>query len=165
MSTILELTQQQQDIRDRIFFEDDENAIENLNAELETLCTSIEHKLKFLTDLWLELDLDADAKREVARSTQKRAQIAENKAARLRDFIDEMMLQADIKRIDGKYCGFSRTTSEKLVINAPDDQIPAQYHKPPKPPEIDRGAIKAALKDGLEVYGCELVKMPTLRKT
>ena len=162
MSTILELTKEQQKIKDELFFEDDEQEIESLMIAFNQVSGTIENKIKLMIDIHFELELQAEARREVARVTQKRAITAENKAKRLKDFICEVMAEQELKRVDGVYRGFSRYQRETLVVNVDPDFLPDQYLRH-KEPEINRSLLTQELKNGAIVDGCALVKVDTLR--
>jgi hypothetical protein len=164
MSTILELTEKQKKLKDQIFFEDDEILLGQLIREAVQTLHTIENKLQFAADIQFELELEADAKREAARVTQKRAITAENKANRLKEFILEVMSEQGLKRIDGVYRGLSRCQRETLIVRD-ETKIPSAFFMP-QPAKLLKSELNNAIKQHLidaELCGCEMATVDYLR--
>ena len=112
MGRVHDLTEEQQKLQDQIFFldETDEDYKEQFEAIMSKQLAnskSLEHILEYLSDVLLELKSDATAKREVARSTQKRAITSENKYSNLKEYIYGVMDANKVNKVEGKFGSLS----------------------------------------------------------
>lgn len=120
--------------------------------KLDELLMMREEKLENLT-LWVkELKAEADAIKAEEKALAERRQAKERKAESLKKYLDEALAG---QKFETSRCVVSFRKSQK--VNITDfDKIPDDYLRY-KTPEPDKAAIKAAIKDGLTVEGCELV--------
>lgn len=120
--------------------------------KLDELLMMREEKLENLT-LWVkELKAEADAIKAEEKALAERRQAKERKAESLKKYLDEALAG---QKFETSRCVVSFRKSQKVEITD-FDKIPDDYLRY-KTPEPDKTAIKAAIKDGLTVEGCELV--------
>lgn len=125
--------------------------------KLDGLLMMREEKLENLT-LWVkELKAEADAIKAEEKALAERRQAKERKAESLKKYLDEALAG---QKFETSRCVVSFRKSQKVEITD-FDKIPDDYLRY-KTPEPDKTAIKAAIKDGLTVEGCELVDSVTM---
>lgn len=109
--------------------------------------------------LWIkDLEADADSIRAEEKSLAERRRVLENKAESLRRFLGYAVGEGN--RFQTARCAVSWRKSESVKVNYEllrMDSLCDNYLKY-KDPEADKAAIKAAIKDGIPVMGCELVQ-------
>lgn len=167
--SLYELSQQQQEILDYLYFlnlDEDSQERNFFNAKLNQIRGSAESKVEFLSTLLLESKQISEARREAEKRATKRKKVSENIESRLRDKILEVMQTFNIKKVEGQFANVSRYQMKKLcnmdnfdVTTLPDDLkivIPQEI----LPIKI---AILNRLKDGEEFEGLYLVETDCLR--
>jgi len=167
MAKIYDLTVEQQDLIDQLFWldsedEDDVTEILRLERNLSKIRESAENTVEFLAGIYLELRAIADARKEATRKAAKRQKTAENAEQRLKDKLLEIMQIFDIKKVSGDLCDV-RTQYGPAALVVDDeldprvlplefvDIIPQHY-------KMKNKEIKEFLKDGGELEGCHLVQ-------
>lgn len=84
----------------------------------------------------------------------------EKRAEWLREYVRGAMEHTGIKQIECPHFRITLRANPESVDVFDAAQVPAQYLKTPEPPPpaLDKTAIKAALKDGVDVPGARLVR-------
>ena len=124
---------------------------EDIYAEFEALQMEKDEKVENIA-LWIkDLKSDADAIKAEAKTLTDRAKAAENKAERLKAFLTDVLAGATFKtpRVAISY----RNTEAVEIIDV--DRVPPEFLRL-KDPEVDKTAVKAAIKEGRLVPGCGL---------
>lgn len=117
-------------------------------------------KIENIACWYKELLSFADALKEQKNSFAQREKAARNKAESLKTFLTEYL---DGKKFETPTVVLSYRKSEAVefngenIYNVPDDYL--KY----KDPELDKTAVKKALKAGMEVPGCQLVARNNLQ--
>ena len=112
--TIYELTQQQQELLDTLFF-DDENE-ELLLQQIAQIKGTVEHKLEYLSKILMEAKA-VEASREDALARAETRYIQSTCATqRLKEFMRESMINFDIKRIKTDDCTVSIQKGRESVF-------------------------------------------------
>lgn len=83
---------------------------------------------------------------------------AEKKAARFENYVLEIMLKHNIKKKDTPVGVLKVTTGETTVYNGTTDDLEDRFIRTKVTKDIDKTAIKKALKSGETIAGAELVK-------
>lgn len=102
--------------------------------------------------LWIKnLAAEAKALREEEKAFAERRKRAENKAESLKRYLDSILQGEAVKTT--KFAVSYRKSEQAIV----DDllKIPEEYLKY-KDPDVDKTAIKAAIKSGAEIPGCHI---------
>ena len=126
---------------------------------LETLTLARDEKLEGLALYCKNCDAEAKAIREEEKTLAERRRVLENKAARAKTFLEEQL--AGEKFQTAKVAVNYR--SSKAVEITDEESFWAYAFKHPgfirqKQPEADKTAIGAALKNGQEIPGAELIE-------
>jgi len=176
MTTLYELSIQQQDLLDKLYWLDsgDEEAVD-IEADLEKIYGSVEYKLNFLSTLLLEAKTLTENRKAAVKKAQDRLKTSENAEARLKEFIKTQMEVFDIKKIAGEHCNISYCAGRESVSldgsekksysaevgfdcsNLPEDCYEVVTVMIPK-----KDNIKAHLENGEVIQGAEIVKKPYL---
>ncbi len=167
MGKILDLTEEQKKLDDELFFLDEtsidyQEKFEAIMSKQMSNNNSLKNMLSFLSDVLLENKQDAESKRNVARSTQKRAITSENKFKNLHSFIHGVMMDNGINKIEGKYGTLSLRKGIEVAF------IPDDYNLSELPEELvnyqpeswtpKKNDIKKFLKEGGELDGIALLR-------
>lgn len=167
MGRILDLTKEQEQLQDQIFFldetEDDyKEEFDALMAKQLSNNNSLVHMLEYLSDVLLELKADSEAKRKVAQSTQKRAITSENKYSNLKEFIHGVMTSNDISKVEGKFGSLSLRVGKEVAF------IPEDFECKNLPEKLvtyveeswtpKKNDLNKYLKDGNTIEGIALLR-------
>jgi hypothetical protein len=117
---IYELTQQQKDLLDILFWEDDEDKQSAINDALAKIDCEITQKLAYLSDILAESRAITEAREEAKRSAERRFKSALNAEARLEELILETMKQFNIKKVSGKHKNVTLCQGKEAIVY-PDD--------------------------------------------
>lgn len=120
--------------------------------KLETLLMERDAKLENIACWIKDIKAECDSIKAEEKALAERRQAKERKAESLRKYLDEALAG---QKFETPRCVVSFRKSQKVEITD-FDKIPDDYLRY-KTPEPDKTAIKAAIKDGLTVEGCELV--------
>ena len=82
----------------------------------------------------------------------------EKKASRFENYVLEIMLKHNIKKKDTPVGVLKVTTGEKTLYNGTKDDLEDRFIRTKVTKDIDKTAIKKALKSGETIAGAELVK-------
>lgn len=120
--------------------------------KLETLLMERDAKLENIACWIKDIKAECESIKAEEKALTERRQAKEHKAESLRKYLDEALAG---QKFETPRCVVSFRKSQKVEITD-FDKIPDDYLRY-KTPEPDKTAIKAAIKDGLTVEGCELV--------
>ena len=134
MSNIYELTQEQHQLLDALFWDDeDQDAIHRLNA----VDGEITRKLAYLTDLYAETKAVSAIRKtaldEAKKRLDKQLKQSERAEERLKNYIHSAMLAAGIKKIEGRITSVQLVKHEVVLFGERFDytQIPDEFIKQP----------------------------------
>jgi hypothetical protein len=167
MITIYDLSIEQQDILDDLFWEDNEEAKVRLQWKLSNIYGTVEQKIKCLTGILIETKAIENARKESVLNSQRRLKTAENAHNRIKQFILDAMVEFNIKRVDGELCGVTHYLSAGSVVFEPGfnyQSLPAECKKViPESIEPIKSEVKKLLLEGEEIPGVMIVKNEILR--
>lgn len=151
--TLYELTEAMQNFD----FDIDEETGEILNeSELEQIQMERNEKLKNCVFYYKNMKAEADALKAEKVNLQKRQQVAEKKAERMKEYLAFCLNGEKFEPKDDVRVKVTYRKSEAVECNdwtkVPDDYL--RY----KDPELDKTKIKKAIKAGTKVEGCKLVE-------
>jgi Siphovirus Gp157 len=124
---------------------------------------SAEDIIKWLSNIYVEADATAKARKERAKAMAEQAKTAENATARLKDKILSTMLTFDIKKIETPLINFRISDGRESIFINPDadfSQWPDFLVKTKIEP--DKTEAKKFILDGNELSGAFIVKKPFL---
>ncbi len=110
--------------------------------------------------LRLQSDLVAACKEEAKRLTAK---AAENRLTWLKEHYTTALRTNGLKKVSGRVYTISVRESESVAVTAQPGVLPELYIRRKVTEEPDKPVIKEALKAGIAVPGCELVKTYSLQ--
>lgn len=125
--------------------------------QLEALMMERSEKLENIACWIKDIKSECDSIKAEEKALAERRQAKERKAESLKKYLDEALAG---QKFETSRCVVSFRKSQKVEITD-FDKIPDDYLRY-KTPEPDKTAIKAAIKDGLTVEGCELVDSVTM---
>ena len=111
--------------------------------------------------LRLQSDLVAACKEEAKRLAAK-AKAAESRLAWLKEHYTTALRTNGLKKVSGRVYTISIRESESVAVTAQPGTLPPLYIRTKVIEEPDKPVIKEALKAGIAVPGCELVKTYSL---
>lgn len=134
---------------------DNEEATEDEFMDtLNAINDALEVKVDNICRLCKYLDAKAKVYKEETKRLTAMARQAENRAASMKRYLDEQLKLMDIERMDTKlFKLFYRKSDTLKVLNI--NLVPDVYKKVTV--DVDKMAIKAAIKAGKEIDGAELV--------
>ena len=164
MPSIIELSEEKQNLIDTLFFADVDDDSENdiIKARLDAIQGTAKQKLSYLSTVLVEIKLNESARKEARDKAQKRYQTAVNAESKLREYIKETMLEFGISKIEGEYANLGIQKGRETVF-IPDtfdaSQLPQELFKyTPESFEPRRVDITRILKEGTDVCGLELLR-------
>lgn len=106
------------------------------------------------------LEANAAAIREAEKQMAERRKAMENRAERIREYLQNCMEMAGVSKIDCPHFALSIKANPPAVEIYEPGLIPAQFmvQPPPPPATPDKAAIKAAIKANEDVPGARLVQ-------
>lgn len=105
----------------------------------------------------------AEACKEEAKRLASKAKAAESRLAALKGLYVSTMLSNGLKKVAGNAYTVSIRESESVAVTAQIETLPDIYRRTKITIEPEKALIKEALKGGLNVPGCELVKTYSLQ--
>lgn len=125
---------------------------------LEGLAGTLEIKATNVAAFVRNLESSAEAIKAAEGEMAKRRKAIENRAARVRQYLQENMERVGILKIESPYFALTiRKNPPSVVIDA-ESQIPGEFYKlpPVPPPALDKKAVADAIKSGREVPGAHM---------
>lgn len=125
---------------------------------LDGLAGDIEQKAIQIAKMIRNLEAEEEAIRKAVDDMVKRANAADARAAHLREYLRQNLLQAGIKKVACPYFVISIKATPASVVIDDEKMIRGDLMVWPSapPPRPDKRAIAAALKAGEEVQGAHL---------
>ena len=143
-------------------FEIDEETGEILNAdELDRIQMDRDEKLKNCVYYYKNMKAEADALKVEKMNLQKRQQIAEHKAERMKQYLAFCLDGEKFEPEDDVRVRVTYRKSES--VECPDIHMVDDDYLRYKEPELDKAKIKKAIKAGTTVVGCTLVEKQNIQ--
>lgn len=167
MSKIYQLTEDQRDILDRLYFldendEEDVKEIEYLNKKLSEIHVSAERTIEFLSGIWLETRAINAQRKEAKQRAERRLKTAENAEERIKNRILTIMETFDIKKVSGDLCDIRMQLSPGSIVYDESfnvDLLPSYCVKViPEERKPIAAEVKKYLEDGESIPGVSIVK-------
>lgn len=156
MTTLYQLTT---DFSDLMECDDDIS-----NALADIVAGQIEHKAENVCKFLTVLETTAEQFRAEEKRISAARKALENKAERVKEYIKESMLNADIEKLSAGTFKLSVSLSPGSVSIDDIASIPARFLTViPEQYQPDKAAIKAAIKAGEDVPGAHIEAGYTLR--
>jgi len=133
---------------------------QTLADTLEGLGGELEVKAQNVVMFARNLEATAAAIKEAEAQMATRRKAIENRAAGLRAYVLTSMQVARVQKIECPFFKLGIQANPPAVDVYEPGLIPTEFmkQKPPPPPEVDKTAIKDAIKAGQEVPGARLVQ-------
>ena len=127
---------------------------------LDELRAPLEAKAVHVAMVARNLEATAEEIRAAVADMERRSAAMEARAERVRAYLRDCMIRAGISRIESAHLVLSVRDNPPAVVVDDASLIPAQYMRTPEPPppEPDKRAIAAALRDGADIPGVHLVR-------
>lgn len=125
---------------------------------LQGLSGDLEVKAQNVVMFAKNLEATAIAIKEAETQMAARRKAIENRAAGLRSYVLTSMQVAGVTKIECPYFRVAVQNNPPSVDVYEPGLVPSEFmkQKPPPPPEVDKTAIKEAIKAGREVPGAKL---------
>lgn len=132
---------------------------------LESLGGDLEEKCKNTAFVVRNLEAAAAQIGEAIKDMSARAAQLEKNAERVRQYLLDNMIFADVKKLETPYFVLSVRENPPKVIVDDETQIPGEYFAdpPPKPKNLDRKLVAQAIKDGHAVPGAHVERGMSLQ--
>ena len=157
---LYELTAEYKNILDLIEIDDSEGlklALEQLDGEIET---KVENSVKVIKSI----EGDILALKEEEKRLAGRRKALENKISSMKEYIEHNLNFIDDKKVKTTLFTVAMQNNKKSVNILNEEVIPEEYVKTVTTTSIDKVALYEAMeKQGLEIYGVELVQTQSLR--
>lgn len=133
---------------------------QTLADTLEGMSGELEVKAQNVVMFARNLESTAAAIKEAEAQMAARRKAIENRAAGLRSYVLTSMQVAGVQKIECPFFKLAIQNNPPAVDVFEPGLIPAEFmkQKPPPPPEVDKTAIKEAIKAGREVPGAKLTQ-------
>lgn len=105
----------------------------------------------------------AEACKEEARRLTAKAKAAESRLAWLKEHYTTTLRNSGLKTVSGSAYTISVRESVAVAVTARVDELPELYCRTKTTREPDKAVIKEALKEGLDIPGCALMKTYSLQ--
>lgn len=173
MSSIFELTLEQQQLLDSLYWDsEDQESLDRLNK----VRGHIEYKLSYLTDILAEARAEVATRKtaldEAKKRLEKRYKCAVSAEERVKKYLLESMVNAGIDKIEGRFINVRSIPHDAPKYTDefnPENLLPVTYEGDPlvkKNVEYklsDRMIVKA-IKGGYEIHGVFVVNEPFLKE-
>ena len=136
--------------------DDEQTIIDTIEAESYPL----EHKAQSVAYAVKNLEATAAAIKQAEAEMAARRKAIENRAKRLKEYTQTCMEIAGVSKIECPHFALTVRANPESVDIFEEALIPAIYMRQPAPPPPapDKAAIKAAIKEGIDVPGAMLVR-------
>ena len=127
------------------------------SSNLDELEAALDAKIEACCIVVKETEAEAEAIKAEEKRLKARRERKEKEAARLREYVQRCMEQSGARKIDTpRVCVTSR--SSKYVNVYDEAKVPRMFTE-----SVDKEAVREAIKDGIEVPGCELSERISLK--
>jgi len=143
---------------------DEQSPDEDILRSLEAIQGSLETKAVSIVNLIKSLDAEVKVIKDEEDRLSRRRKSKENTAANIRQYIQGAMIQMKLDKIKTPLINISVVNNPPSVYVSNPDIVPGEYMTfIPAQYVPDKKEIAKALKDGVEVKGCELQQKKGLR--
>jgi uncharacterized protein YukE len=139
-----------------------EDGQEGLTDTLESLNDAIEDKAVNYAKVMKNLEAQAKAIKDEEERLADRRRSLESNVKRLKESLQQSMIDVDMKKIKTELFSFNIQKNPPSVDVLNESLIPMEYFIPVEP-KLDKKAILADLKNGVEVQGVEIKQGESLR--
>ena len=131
---------------------------------LEGMAGAVEAKATNVAFIVRNLEASAEQIKLAEGEMAKRRKALENRAARIRSYLQSNMERCEISKIESPYFVLTIRNNPESVDVIDESEIPADYLREiPARFEPDKTLIKKAIKDGYVVPGCALKRTQSLQ--
>ena len=131
------------------------DTLESLSGDLEVKATNVAMFIR-------NMDVSIEAMKAAEKTMSERRKSAERRRDAVKTYLMTNLVACGIKKIEGPYFTVSVRDNPEAVDVYELGTIPQVYMRevPPPPPswEVDKNAIKVAIKAGIEVPGAKLTR-------
>ena len=154
MANLVELSQNYKNLLELVHNEDIDPVM--LEQALQGAEGELTDKLESVTYILREMDSDSEAMDREIERLKNRKQVLNNKYNRLKDYMLMCMKVAGTTQIKTPLNTWSiRKTPPSLIIED-EDSIPTEFKSEVVKVQVDKKALKQAIKEGLELEGVRL---------
>ena len=157
---LYEMTQAYKSIWDMV--EDEETDLTQLEQALQSLEGDIKDKLDSMAQIVKGTLAEADYIKEEKKRLDTKKQALENKADRLKRYMQEQMELVGLDKVKGTHYTVGIQNNPPALNVVDESLIPKLFYIVPDP-VLDKDTIKAMLKEGQEIPGVELKQGRSLR--
>lgn len=143
-------------------FNDEEADIELLQDTLEAIEEPIREKVENIGKLIRKFESESLAIEAEIKRLQDRNSRSKRNAERLKEYVSDNLQRASIEKVEGNLFTFSFRKSTSVNI-LDETVIPKEFINEKVVTSVDKKAVGDALKNGVEVSGCELVTKQNLQ--
>lgn len=156
--TLYEINQELERLIDNAVDEETGEINEDMIEEIENMQMAWDEKVENIGCFIKNLRADAEAVKNEKMALAKRQSILENKAERLKNYLYDMLNGETFSspRVEVKYRKSVQVKCDDLSA------VPEEYLRY-KDPELDKTAVKEALKNGEEIEGCYLEEVKNIQ--
>lgn len=154
---LYELSQNYQMVLDMI-----EDGNEEYLDTLESLGEAIEEKAENTAKLIKSLDAQTEVIKAEEKRLADRRRALENKAKRMKEYLQENLEAAGIKKVKGQLLTVA-IQKNPPSLNVVDESLIDQSYFIEQKPALDKKALLQAIKDGAEVEGVEIKQTESVR--
>lgn len=156
----------QSEIASMLSIPDDELTPEQrsaMDAYMDELATAEQNKVDGFGQFIKLQSALAEACKEEAKRLAAKAKSAESRLAYLKELYITSMRTNGLKKLSGNAYTISIRETEAVAVTAQMEELPELYRRTKTTVEPDKPTIKEALKGGLTIPGCALVKTYSLQ--
>ena len=161
MSNLHELTTQFRTLAEELERATDDEASAIMLAQLESIGSEIQYKGEDYALIADEFERRAEMKSDIAKRYHESARIEANRAELIRTRLRDAMLALGLKQIKGDRVSLTIVHGPPRVELAKDFAPELEFVRVKE--EIDKSAIRDALKAGRDIPGASLVQEPYLK--
>lgn len=159
--TLYELTEGYKNLKDLV--EDSEVPTELLDDALSQVEGDITEKVENIGKILKMLDVDMKSLKEEEERLRDRRRHCENRVKYLKEYVEQSLHYADIRKIKGKLFTFTIAKNPASVNIIDESYIPEEYIRVEVVKTVDKTKLKEALKNGERIDGAELIQREGLR--
>lgn len=132
------------------------DTLESMSGELTEKATNVAFVIRNMEAMAIQI-------KEAETRMAERRKALENRAKRMKEYLQTNMERAGISKIESPYFVLSLRNNPESVDVIDESAIPADYLREiPAKYEPDKALIKTAIKDGFAVPGCALKRTQSL---
>lgn len=156
--TFYEITENIRSILDRMGQEMEQEGFisEETLAEYQTLAEEKDDKIESIALFYKETQAEADAIKAEAKKLAERADMAQKKADRLKEYLTSIMMIEEEEKFTTSRVKVSFRKSESVVVDDDLQNVDPRFVIEKTTFSADKAGIKEAIKNGEEVKGARL---------